>query len=548
MGHAGRLLVEQLARLGVSCVFQVPGESFLAVLDGFVDHPEIRLVTGRQEGGVTMMAEAWGKLARSPGVAFVTRGPGAANACAGLHVARQDDTPLVLFVGDVPRGVREREAFQEVDWRRSLAGLVKALLVVDDPARLPEAAPRAFHLATAGRRGPVVVVLPEDVLAAEATVPPLEPAPAPVAVPAEEAVAAVAQELARARRPLLLLGGGDWGEAERLAAERLAHRWQLPLATAFRCQDHVDNHHPAYAGFLGIAPPPHLADYVRAVDLLLVVGTRIDEKTAGDYRLVAAPVPRQRLIHVHPDPHELGRVFRPARALVAHPLPFLERLSGFSAPADPPWAEVTRRLHEAYRRWSTPAAEAVAGVDLGLVMAELARRLSPEAIVTNGAGNFSIWGHRYLRFRRAHTQLGPRSGSMGYALPAAIAAKIRHPGREVVALSGDGDIQMTLQEFATAVQEQAAVVVLVADNGQYGTIRMHQERSFPGRPAGSRLCNPDFAALARAMGGVGLGVERTQDFAEAFEQARRAGQPALIHLRVDPALLAPGRRLTAAER
>ncbi len=531
--------MEQLARLGVDCVFQVPGESFLPVLDGLVDRPDIRVVTGRQEGGVAMMAEAWGKLARAPGVAFVTRGPGAANACAGLHVARQDDTPLVLFVGDVPRAVRDREAFQEVDWRRSLAGLAKALFVVDHPERLPEFALRAFHLATAGRPGPVVVVLPEDVLHARVTGEPVDSPPRPVAAPPAEAVRAVAEELARARRPLLLVGGGDWGEAERTALERLADRWKLPVATAFRCQDHMDNLHPGYAGFLGIAPPPHLVARVEETDLLLVVGTRIDEKTAGDYALIRAPVPRARLIHVHPDPAELGRVFRPARALVARPLPFLERLAACPPPADPPWAEETRRLHEAFLAWSTPVPETARGVDLARVMGELGRRLPEDAVLASGAGNFTLWVHRFARHRRAQTQLAPRSGSMGYALPAAVAAAVRHPGRTVVAVAGDGDLQMTLQEFATAVQEEVAPVVLVADNGGYGTIRMHQRRAFPGRARGSRLVNPDFAALARAMGGFGARVSRTDEFADAFAEARRSGRPALLHLLLDPERLVP---------
>ncbi|GBD42379.1 Acetolactate synthase large subunit IlvB1 [bacterium HR39] len=544
--HGGHVVVDQLAHNGVECIFQVPGESFLPVLDALYGRPDIRLVTGRQEGGVAMMAEAWGKLTGRPGVAFVTRGPGAANACAGLHVARQDDTPMLLCVGDVERAVRDREAFQEVPWHRTLAGFAKALFVVDDTARIPEYVDRAVHLARSGRPGPVVLVFPEDVLFAASDAPALPPPPHVQPLPDPAVVRHVAGRLAGARRPLLLLGGSDWTTGAKVAAEHFAQAWEVPVATAFRCQDHFDNLHPCYVGDLGIGAAPHLRRWVEESDLLLVVGTRIDEKTAGDYATILAPVPAQPLVHVHPDPAELGRVFRPELAVVAGSTAFLERLVECPPPAERPWAEDTRRLHEANRAWKTPEPEARRGVDLGLALAELGRLMAEDAIVASGAGNFSVWVHRFLHFRHYRSQLAPRSGSMGYALPAAVAAAVCHPEREVVAIAGDGDAQMTIQEFATAVQEDARLVLLVADNGSYGTIRMHQERHFPGRPSGSRLVNPDFAALARAMGGFGARVERTEDFADAYREARASGRPAILHLLCDPELLAPGRRLGAS--
>ncbi len=537
MRHGGRILVDQLARNGVELVFQVPGESFLAVLDGLHGHPTVRTVTGRQEGGVAMMAEAVGKLTGRPGIAFVTRGPGATNAASGVHVARQDSTPMILFVGQVPLAMRDREAFQEVDYRRMFAPLAKWVAEIEEVRRIPEYVARAFHIAMAGRPGPVVLALPEDVLSSAAEVadaPPVERA-APAASPA--AVTAVAERLARSSRPFLLVGGGGWNAAASEALARFAAAWELPVGTAFRCQDHLDNRHPSYAGDVGIAVDPELAAAVRDSDLVLAVGTRLDEITTGGYRLLVPPVPAQRLIHVHPAAEEVGRSYRPELAVVSDPAPFFAELADRPAPAVRPWAERTRALHARYLVWSGEPDPGPGELRLETVVRHLASLLPEDAIVTNGAGNYTGWVHRYYRFRRYGTQLAPRSGSMGYALPAAVAAKLARPEREVVCFAGDGCFQMTMQEFGTACQHEAAVLVLVVNNGIYATIRMHQERRYPGRVSGTAMRNPDFAALARAYGAFGARVTHDGEVADALAEARRSGGPAILDLAVAPEAL-----------
>lgn len=546
MRHGGRILADQLAIQGVDTIFEMPGESFLAVLDGLYDRNDIRTIVGRQEGGVAMMAEATGKLTGRPGIAFVTRGPGATNAAAGVHIAMQDQTPMVLFVGQVGRDARDRDSFQEVDYRRTFAPLAKWAAEIDDVRRIPEYVSHAFHLAMAGRPGPVVLALPEDMLAEAAEVADALPVGRVEARPAAEEVVEVARRIAAARRPLVLIGGGGWSEAARLALERFAAAWQLPVANGFRCQDYIDNLHPCYAGDLGIGPEPTLLRYVADADLLLAVGTRLDEMTTGDYTRLRPPVPRQELIHVHPDPNEIGRVYRPTLAVVAGSTPFLEAIAALAPPAARPWAGETAQLHAAHRRWRYEPDPTPGDLRLSHVVRQVSDRLAADAIVTSGAGNYAVWVHRYICHRRFRTQLAPVSGSMGYGLPAAVAAKIRFPEREVVCFAGDGCFQMTMQEFGTAVQYGAAILVLVVDNGMYGTIRMHQERRYPERVIGTGLRNPDFAALARAYGGFGATVRHDDEFLDAFEEARRSSAPAILHLLVSPEALTPRLTLEAA--
>lgn len=547
MRHGGQILVDQLGIQGVRRVFSVPGESFLAVLDG-LHGSGIANVVCRHEGGAAMMAEATAKLTGRPGVAFVTRGPGATNAAAGVHVARQDSTPLILFVGQIDNRHRDREAFQELDYRAVFGGLAKWATEIDHVERIPEYVSRAFHVAQSGRPGPVVLALPENVLAARAEVPDLPARAAPMAAMTGAQAAAVLERLAAAERPLAVVGGPHWSAAAAADLARLAEALALPVAVTFRRQDRMDNRHPLYAGDLGVGMNPRLAARLRAADLLLILGARLGDVATGGYELVDPAAPGKALIHIHPDPDEAGRVFRPDLSLALPAPTAVAALAAAAAGAPPPaparaaWAAAARADYEAWRApRPTPGA-----VQLEQVMLWLDEALPRDAIVANGAGNFAAWLHRYLQARDFPGQLAPTSGSMGYGFPAAVAAALEHPGRTVVCLAGDGDFQMTLNELSTAVQHGAAPVVIVADNGRYGTIRMHQERTYPGRVSGTDLANPDFAALARAYGGHGETVRATADFPAAFARARAAGTVAVIHLHLDPEALAPGQTLAEA--
>lgn len=532
----GQLIVDQLALHGTDTVFCVPGESYLAVLDALADAP-IRTVTCRQEGGAAMMAEAQGKLTGRPGICMVTRGPGATNASAGLHVARQDSTPMILFIGQVARSQIEREAFQEIDYRRMFGQVAKWVAQIDDPARIPELVARAFSVAMSGRPGPVVLALPEDMLtetvAAPVTARHVRPAEA---APGPDHMAEVARMLAAAERPLMLLGGSPWDAAANAAAEAFAAAHGLPVATTFRRADHFDNAHPCYAGDLGIGPNPKLAQRVRDADLLLVVGSRLSEMTTGGYSLIDIPVPRQPMIHVHPDPDELGRVYAPALAIPASPRAFVGALAALTVDAD--WTAQAQAAHAAYLDWQAPPT-LPGTLQLAQMVRWMDERLPPEAIITNGAGNFATWAHRFHQYRRYGGQLAPTSGSMGYGFPAACAAALTRPGTPVICFAGDGDFLMTGQELATAVGEGLDLVILLFNNGILGTIRMHQENHYPGRVIATRLNNPDFVAYARAFGAQAERVERTEDFAAAFDRALTCRGPALIELMVDPEVISP---------
>ncbi len=539
MRHGGQILVDALKANGVARVFSVPGESFLAALDG-LHGSGIRNIVCRHEGAAAMMAEAQGKLTGRPGVAFVTRGPGATNASAGVHVARQDSTPMILFVGQIARADRDRDAFQEVDYRAMFGPLAKWVAEIDQTERIPEYLSRAFHLAVSGRPGPVVLALPEDMLSARAEVSDIPPPAVALTAVAPESVAALAKALAGAERPLVIPGGTLWSQAAADDLARFAGTWGLPVAVPFRRQGHMDNAHPNYVGDLGVGMNPALGQALAQADCLLSLGARLGDTLTRGYELMDPVRPHLRVIHVHPAPDELGHLWRPDPGLVADPRAVVAALARLPAPRR--WDDWTAGLRADYETWQQPQPTPGA-VRMEAVVRWLSDSLPEDAIITNGAGNYAAFVHRYYRFRRWGSQLAPTSGSMGYGLPAAIAAKRQPPGRTVVCMAGDGCLQMTMNELSTAAQHGAAVIVLVANNGRYGTIRMHQERSYPGRVSGTDLANPDFAALARAHGGFGESVTRQEDFAAAFARARAAGTLAVLDLRLDPEALSTGATL-----
>ncbi|HWT31902.1 MAG TPA: thiamine pyrophosphate-binding protein, partial [Propylenella sp.] len=525
---AAQALVEALVSYGAERVFCVPGESYLAVLDALYDRRDaVATIACRQEGGAAMMAEADGKLTGRPGICMVTRGPGATNASAGLHVAFQDSTPMILFVGQVGRDFRDREAFQEIDYRRMFGEVAKWVAEVDDPERIPEYVARAFAVAISGRPGPVVLALPEDMLTAEcaAAVPPRH---AEFEIfPSAGQMHALREALANAAKPLVVVGGSRWNEAACRRVQAFAEANDLPVIATFRRQDRFDNGHPCYCGEIGVAPNPKLRARVQESDLLIVLGARLGEMTTGGYTLLDAPMPRQSMIHIHAGAEELGRVYQPELAINATPRGFAPLLDSLEPIADPRWREWRQAARADYEEWQKPRQ-----VPGALQMAEIAvwlrDNLPVDAVVANGAGNFATWMHRYHRYRRLGTQLAPISGSMGYGFPAAVAAKLRHRDRIVLCVAGDGDFLMTGQELATAVQYGAAIIVVIIDNGMYGTIRMHQEREYPTRTHATDLKNPDFVALGRAYGAYAEKVERTEEFAPAFKRASGAGVPALL--------------------
>ena len=541
--HGGRILADALLAQGARIAFGVPGESYLPVLDGLHDSGErLKFIVCRQEGGASYMAEASGKLIGEPGVLFVTRGPGATNGAIGVHTAFQDSTPLVVFIGQVPNEFADREAFQEIDYRRMYGQMAKWVAQIDRVERIPEYVSRAFHTALAGRPGPVVLALPEDTLFAEAAVADVPKAHRVRPSPSPREVSDLKRLLEGAKKPFVLLGGGGWDADSTRRLQKWIEAAGLPAGTAFRCQDLFDNRSPSYAGDVGIGINPKLAEAVREADVLLAIGARLGEMTTSAYTLVDAPVPGQALVHVHAGAEELGSVYRPALAINSGYPQFVAALEKISVGGA--WAARTRALRESYLEWTKP--QPMPGkLHYGEVIGWLSDHLPEDTIVAGGAGNFAGWLHRHFRYKGFRTQLGPGNGSMGYGLPAAVAAKLVHPERPVLAVCGDGDFLMNGQELATAVQYGAAFVALVVNNGLYGTIRMHQEREYPGRVFGTSLRNPDFAAYARAFGAHGESVERTEDFAPAFERARAAGKPALIELKIDPDAITPATTLSA---
>jgi len=551
---AGHLLVDCLLAQGVSHVFGVPGESYLAVLDGFYAQRErIRFVICRQEGGAAFMAEAHGKLTGRPGVCFVTRGPGATNASIGVHTAAQDSTPMVLFVGDVASDQRDREAFQEVDYRAFFGafGMAKRVERVDSPERLPEYVARAFATALNGRPGPVVLVLPEDMLT-QPVPDALQPQPrwqVPAWLPDAGGLARLQALLQAAQRPIVIAGGSSWTPEGARELQAFAEAWQLPVATALRFQDSFDNHHRLYAGDVGIAINPRLAERIRQADLVLALGPRLGEMTTSGYTLLQVPRPQQRLIHVHPGAEELGRVYQPELALCASLPAMAAALAALPAPASVPWRDWTEAAHADYL--ANLQAQALPGpLDMAAVIGTLQRLLPPDAALCNGAGNFASWAHRFFRYhgltKGVKTQLAPTNGAMGYGVPAAIACAITS-GRVVVALTGDGDFMMTGQELATARQYGARLIVVLVNNGVYGTIRMHQARAYPQRQAGSMLTNPDFVRLAESHGLAGVRVERTEQFEPALRAALARSDSTLIEIMLSEQVITTRSTLEAIE-
>lgn len=526
----GRVLVDQLLIQGCDRIFTVPGESFLAVLDALHDSPEIETVVCRQEGGVTFMAEADGAMTKRPGVAFVTRGPGATNASIGVHVAMQDSTPMILFIGDLARGDRDREGFQEVDFTAMFTPLAKWAARIDDAARIPEYIARAYATAMSGRPGPVVLALPEDMLRDE-----VEALDRPKVVPPEqsvdpEAMMVLVDMLKDACAPVAIVGGAGWCTGASHYFREWAERIGIPVAVGFRRQDAIPNDSPVYAGNLGYGPNPKLVERVRNADLILAVGARLGEATTDGYALITPDHPDQILVHVHPDPNELNRVYRTDLAICADMREFAEQAADWED--DLLDFDAGKEAHAEWEAWNTPQPNGAA-LDLGLCVAEMREKLPADSIICNGAGNFSGWWHRYWRYTGPVSQLAPTNGAMGYGVPAAVAAAMRNPGRQVIALAGDGDFLMNGQELATAVRYGCDMLVLVIDNGAYGTIRMHQEREYPNRVSATDLVNPDFAALARAYGGWATTVEKTGDFAPALAEAMRQKGVKLIHLKTE---------------
>ena len=551
---AGHLLVRCLIEQGVTHAFGVPGESFLAVLDGFYQYrDQIQFVINRQEGGAAFMAEAHGKLTRRPGVCFVTRGPGATNASIGVHTAYQDGTPMVLFVGDVASDTRDREAFQEVNYLSffgpSTRGLAKLVERIDDARRIPEYVARAFATAMNGRPGPVVLVLPEDMLAQvmspEAGLPQVMPRVAAVeAEMGRQSLSHLGKMLSKAKRPLVIAGGSGWSPEAAQALQQFAEHWQLPVGNAFRFQDTFDNHHPLYAGDVGLGINPRLAQRIQDSDLILAIGARLGEITSGGYTLIQSPRPKQKLVHIHASAEELNRVFQADLAIQASVTSAAAALKDLPAPAELPWASWATDSQADYLANLQPShiadlpQDSVHGVvNMPQIIAVLQQHLPQDAVLTNGAGNFASWLHRYFRFHglaKGHkTQLAPTNGAMGYGVPAGIAAAIT-TGRTAFTIAGDGDFLMNGQELATAAQHGAKSIILLLNNGMFGTIRMHQEREYPQRVAGTPLANPDFCALAQAYGYASVCIDRTVDFEEELLTALARPQGTLIELRLDP--------------
>ena len=535
----GQILVDQLITHGVEQLFCVPGESFLAVLDALHD-ASIEVTVCRQEGGATMMAEAQGKLTGKPGVCFVTRGPGATNAAAGVHIAHQDSTPLLLFVGQVAREALGREAFQELDYGAVFGTMAKWVVQIDDPARVPELVSRAFHVATSGRPGPVVIALPEDMLTEAATVADAQPYAVVETHPGAVQIAELQQRLSQAQRPVVILGGSRWSEAAARQFAGFAEAFSLPVYCSFRRQMLLSAEHPCYAGDLGLGANPRMLERIRTADLVLLVGGRLSEVPSQGYELLAIPQPKQALVHVHADADELGKLYRPAQGIHATPQAFAQAVAALRPASTPVWQAETQAAREDFLRWSDPVPIRIPGpLQMGEVMQHLREVLPADTIFCNGAGNFATWVHRFWPFRAFASQLAPTSGSMGYGLPAGVGAKRLWPQREVVVFAGDGDFMMHGQEFATAVQYGLPIIVVLLDNAMYGTIRMHQEKHYPGRVSATQLKNPDFRGYAEVFGGHGERVATTEEFGPALARARASGKPAILHCLLDPEAITP---------
>ncbi len=548
MRQGGRILVDQLVIHGAELAFCVPGESYLPVLDALSDvQDKIKLITCRHESGASNMAEAYGKLTGTPGICFVTRGPGATHASIGVHTASQDSTPMILFIGQVDSKFIEREAFQEIDYRRMFGSMAKWVAQIDHAERIPEFVARAYQVATSGRMGPVVLSLPEDILFADAATADARPWQRVESAPTTDVIQRLTTLLQEAERPFLIVGGSGWNRSACVDLQRFVETQALPVGCAFRFQDLIDNAHPNYAGDVGVGVNPELAARIKASDLLMCIGARLGEMTTGGYELVNAPIPAQKLVHIHASAEELGRVYQ-ADLMINATMPAAIRLLAALPRNTRAGIEArTAKAHSALLAWQNRR-EIPGKLQLWEVLQHLNEALPADTIVTNGAGNYAGWVQRFYRYRGFRTQLAPTSGAMGYGVPAAIAAKVMHPERTVICFAGDGCFLMSGQEMATAIQYRANVVFIVVNNGMYGTIRMHQEREYPGRVHGTSLINPDFAAYAKSFGAHGEVVESTAAFAAALERALNCGKPALLELRVDPEGITPNATLSAIRK
>ncbi len=540
------LLVECLRQNGVQQAFAVPGESYLAVLDALYDvRDDIALLGCRQEGGAAYMAEAWGKLTGQPGICFVTRGPGATNASIGVHTAMQNSSPMILFIGQVGVGEKGREAFQEIDYRAFFSPICKWATEIDDPDRVPEIISRAFAVARSGRPGPVVVGLPEDMLTSAASG---HACAATISLPpaaSADALAQLASQIEQAKQPLIMVGGSDWTDAGRQAVQALAERYNIPLMAAFRCNDIVDNHHRCYVGEAGVAITPAARQLIDSADLVLTLGLRLGEISTGAYTYFDCPVPKQTLIQVHAGNDELGKVYQAAMHINASPSLVANALLAASPRPQHDWRSWCEQARQGWQA-ALQAPAQPGDLDMGEVMAWLREHLPADCIVTNGAGNFTVWPSKFMVYGEQARLLAPQSGAMGYGLPAAVAAKARYPQRTVVCFCGDGDFQMNSQELGSAMQAGVQPIVLIINNGMYGTIRMHQERNYPARVSGTEITNPDFIQLAQAYGYHAERIEKTADFAAAFERAQKSASGAVLELVVDPQMLTPQQSIDQA--
>lgn len=544
MRHGGKILSDQLVKLGVTRVFSVPGESFLAALDGLHDSG-IQNVVCRHEGGAAMMAEAHGKMTGEPGVCFVTRGPGACNASAGVHVAMQDSTPMILFVGQIDNRQTDRETFQEVDYRAMFSGLAKWVAQIDHTERLAEYIARAWRVAINGRPGPVVLALPENVLSATADIPDFAGAVVQRSAPEDAAFTPVLDRFLTAQRPVIIAGGSQWSDQSARALQAFAEVTGAPVVAGFRRQDHIDNRSAQYVGDLNVGINPKLAARMKDADCLLLIGTRFGDIETASYTRPDPLAPCASILHIYPDATEIGRVFGADESVVSRPDQAIETLLRLvkSKNLAPTWAEWTAAARADYVSWLMPQ-DSPGAVKQEKVIRWLSDTLPDDAILTNGAGNYAAWLHRYFSYKQYGTQLAPTSGSMGYGFPAAVAASLAYRERQVVCLAGDGCFQMTLNEMSTAVQHGAKPIVIVMNNGRYGTIRMHQEKSYPGRVSGTECVSPNYAALAQAYGGHGETVTNDAQFAEAFARAQAAGTVAVIECVLDPDVLSTGQALS----
>jgi len=543
--NGGQILVEALIRNAVDTIYCVPGESYLPVLDALHDATSIRTIVTRHEGAASNMADAYGKLTGRPGICFVTRGPGATHASNGVHTAKQDSTPMILFVGQIESSFKGREAFQEVDYTQMFGGLAKWATEIDSIERIPEIVSKAFSIAMSGRPGPVVIALPEEVLFGSTNVADAQPVRITRAAPDSAALEEMRELLAAAKQPLVIVGGTGWDTNATKALQQFVHANHLPVAASFRRQDLFDNRDPHYVGQLGLGSSPKLLERVKNSDLLLVIGSRLSETVSQGYTLIESPSPKQPMIHVHPDPEELNRVYKAKLPILSSLSSFAHAVAALEPVASDAWKSWTDAARTDYLEHSTPPLPhpQLAGVDMGSVVAHLNEVLPDNAVITNGAGNYTVWVHRFYRYRQPATELAPTNGAMGYGLPASIAAKLHDPQRTVICFAGDGCFMMYPQELATAMQYNAPIVVIVVNNGMLATIRMHQEREYPGRVSATELANPDFIALAKSFGAHAERVERSEDFPAAFQRAQKAGVAALIELRTDPRQITPQARL-----